>query len=252
VRKAKLIAGLVAILVLGVAASARADILPVGAWSFNEGWGTVAHNTIFRGPDGNLEGNPSWTQGRFQKALSFSSATSDEVVVPDSSGFEGRNVTVSAWVQASSSPGQFRYIVAKGGNGCMTASYGLYTGPSGGLAFYAATSSTTFVMSADAGTKVWDGNWHSVVGTYDGSAVHLYVDGREIGSGNADTTPIPYGLSTTNDLGIGDAPSCPSLGFNGKIDDVKVFNRALGPQEIYGGYLASRGLPSFVFGDLIL
>jgi hypothetical protein len=32
------------------------------------------------------------------------------------------------------------------------------------------------------GTVVWDGSWHHVAGTYEGSMVRLFVDGMEIGA----------------------------------------------------------------------
>ncbi len=41
----------------------------------------------------------------------------------------------------------------------------------------------SYNISPDAGTNIWDGNWHSVVGTFNGSEVDLYVDGKEVGSG---------------------------------------------------------------------
>ena len=90
----------------------------------------------------------------------------------------------------------------------------------------------SWTLSPDAGESVWNGQWHNVVGTYDGSTVRLYVDGRQVGSGTPDTTPIAYGLPTSNEFAIGNYPWCPESGFSGSIDEVKLFNRALGPQEI--------------------
>lgn len=249
--KAKLIAGLVAAVALATAAPAGANVLPVGAWSFNEGHGTVAHDTSLHGNDGSILGGTAWTTGRFQKALSFD-VNNDGVNVPDDQLFEGQNLTVSAWVNSTSSPGAYKYIVGKGLNGCVNGAYGIYTGPSGGLAFYVSTSQTAFVMSPDAGAGVWDGNWHNVIGTYDGSTVRLYVDGREVGSGSADSSPVQYGGAVDNDLGIGTYPGCSGLSFDGKIDEAKVFNRTLGAQEIRAAYQASKALPSIIPFDLVL
>ena len=50
---------------------------------------------------------------------------------------------------------------------------------------------------------VYDGQWHHLVGTYDGNAVRLYVDGTEIGLGTPASFPIGYNLSNSNDLFIG-------------------------------------------------
>ena len=156
--------------------------------------------------------------------------------MPDSPALEGSKVSVSAWVKAYGSPGDYRYIVTKGANGCCTGSYGLYTGANGGLEFYAATSPTTYVVSPDAAPAIWDGKWHNVVGTFDGSSVRVYIDGQQVGSGSPDSSPIQYNLPTASNLVIGDYPWCPGLDFKGDIDEVKVFNRALSPAEISLGY----------------
>ncbi|HEY3829717.1 MAG TPA: LamG domain-containing protein [Solirubrobacteraceae bacterium] len=252
-RAGKTALGLAIAVLLVAAAPAGADILPVGTWSFNEGKGSVARDSSGHHDDGHLEGLAQWTKGRFQDGLSFDGSTAG-VDVPDSPLLEPAAVTVSAWVNSSASPGIYRYIVAKGGNGCSAASYGLYTGPGGGIAFYVSrdggyawTLSPTVEPSS-----IWNGQWHNVVGTYDGSSVKLYLDGRQIGSGTPDTAPIPYGLPTSNDLEIGAYPWCSSSDFSGNIDEVKVFNRALGSLEVGLAAQLSRLLPTSFPGDLIL
>jgi hypothetical protein len=60
-----------------------------------------------------------------------------------------------------------------------------------------------------------------VAGTYDGSAVRLYVDGAEIGS-TATTIGIGYSLPTTNDFFVGAYRGSCNLHFNGLIDEVRV------------------------------
>lgn len=242
-RKAKLVGVLVVVCTLSMAAPAAARLLPVGQWDLNEDGGTIAHNdaSFFSGP-GVLSGGLTWSAGRFRSGLTFD-GTNGAVEVQDSPSLESPRVTVSAWVRSSGSPGAYRYIVAKGGNGCCTGSYGLYTGANGGIEFYVASSQTTFVVSADGGTGVWDGQWHNVVGTFDGTTVRVYVDGRQVGTGSPDSAPIPYELPSGNDLVIGNYPWCGGLGFAGDIDEVKVFDRALGSEEIRSGYTLSRWLP---------
>lgn len=250
--RGKLLVGVVAVILLGTAAPAAANVLPVGQWDLNENAGTVARNDyFFSSGHGTLAGGASWTGGRFQSGLSFN-GVDGEVYVPNSSSLEGTNVTVSAWVNANGSPGAYKYIVAKGGNGCCTGSYGLYTGANGGVEFYVASGSTTYVVSPDAGTGVWNGQWHNVVGTFDGSAVRIYVDGQQVGAGTPDSSPIQYGLPSGSDLVIGNYPWCQGLDFNGTIDEVKVFNRALNPAGISLGYKASSFLPAAAPFDLIL
>ncbi len=251
-RAAKNIVGLAAAILLTAAAPAGANFLPAGMWSFNEGRGTVAYDVSGHRDNGHLEGLAQWTQGRFQGGLNFDGAAA-AVDVPDSPALEPATVTVSVWVNSSASPGSYKYILAKGANGCLAASYGLYTGANGGLQFYVASNQGLFwTLSPSAGQSVWDGQWHNVIGTYDGSTVRLYVDGRQVGEGTQDNSPIAYGLPTSNDLLIGDYAGCAGLDFNGSIDEVKVFDRALNPLEIATGYQFSRWLPTYFPFDLIL
>jgi hypothetical protein len=250
-RAANSVAGLAVVFLLAVAAPAGADVLPVGAWPLNEGRGTVAHDYSGHHNDGTLEGLAAWTQGRFQGGVAFNGNTA-AVQVPDSASLEPASVSVSAWVDSSASPGIYRYLVAKGANGCSAASYGLYTGSGGGLEFYASTNDgLSWTVSPDAGQGVWNGQWHDVVGTYDGSTLRLYVDGQQVGAGTPDTAPIAYGLPTSNNLSIGDYPWCPESAFSGSIDEVKVFNRVLQPREIAAGYQLSRWLPSWFPFELL-
>ena len=194
-RTAKAIVGLAAAILLTVAAPAGADILPVGSWSFNEGKGTIARDFSGHRNEGHLEGLAQWAPGRFQGAVGFN-GNAAAVEVPNSTTLEPAAVSVSAWVNAGSSPGDFKYIVAKGAESCLAASYGLYTGANGGLEFYVASNTgMSWTISPDAGAGVWNGQWHNVVGTYNGSSVKLYVDGREVGSGTPDTAPIAYGCT---------------------------------------------------------
>jgi Concanavalin A-like lectin/glucanases superfamily len=249
--KAKTIVGLTTAVLLMAAAPAGAEITPTGMWPFNEARGTSAYDYSGHQNNGTLEGLAEWAPGRFQTGVSFN-GNAAAVRVPDNPSLDSPLVSVSAWVNASASPGNYKYIVAKGANGCLAASYGLYTGANGGLEFYVSTDDgLSWTLSPDAGTKVWDGHWHNVIGTYDGSAVRLYVDGQQVGSGSSDNAPISYELPTSNNLMIGDYPGCSGLDFNGRIDEVKVFDRALASPEIGLGYLLSQPLaPVFPF-DLI-
>jgi hypothetical protein len=251
-RAAKIVAGLAAGIILAAAAPAGAEILPVGVWSFNEGKGTTAYDYSGHHGDGHFEGAPQWTKGRFAGALGFN-GIGEAVTVPNSQLLEPSSVSVSAWVNSSASPGIYRYIVAKGGNGCSAGSYGLYTGTDGGLEFYVSSNQgLSWRLSPDAGQSVWNGQWHNVVGTFDRSTVRLYVDGRQVGTGTPNSTPIGYGLPTSNDLAIGGYPWCSSSDFSGNIDEVKIFNRALGAGEILPAYQLSKLLPTSFPFDLML
>jgi hypothetical protein len=231
IRKIAIPAALLALAM--IAPAAKANNGPVGEWQLNEGSGSFVKDSSGFGDTGVLSGGVSWTSGAAGSVLNFDGATG-QVRVPDATQLEpATSVTVAAWVARVGSPGDYRYIVAKGGHGCIAGSYGLYTGPDGGLDFYISRGhGTTYVRSPDAGPSVWDGRWHLVVGTFDGTTISLYVDGAEVGVGTQYPGPIEYLLSDANDLFIGAYPSCAGKDFSGTIGDVRVWNRALGASEV--------------------
>lgn len=199
-----------------------------GLWPLNEGSGQVAHDWSFSGNRGQLGStpeadaqDPAWVSlprvGWFRRsALRFSGA--QRVRVADAPSLEPDGVTVAARIR-STGPGAFRYVASKGALSCETASYGLYTGAAGGLRFYV-SDGAAYTLSADAGTDIWDGAWHTVVGAFNGSSVRLFVDGAEVGDPVAAPLEIGYDLPDTQDFFLGDyaGPCGTPLGFVGDID----------------------------------
>ncbi|MEZ5102132.1 MAG: LamG domain-containing protein [Thermoleophilia bacterium] len=225
-----LIAAALAAAALPTLASATTDLRLLGYWPLNEGTGQVARDWSGNRNHGQLgstaaadENDPTWIRGVFGRALRF--AGGDFVTVPDSPVLEPAKVTVTAFVRGEGSPGLFRYIVSKGALGCTTGSYGLYTGFGGGLAFYV-SNGDRFVVSPELDESIWDGRWHFVGGTYNGSTVRLFVDGRQIGTGSPADFGIGYGLPTSDVAEIGGYAGC-DLTFRGDVDEVTIWNRAL-------------------------
>ncbi|HEX8923133.1 MAG TPA: LamG domain-containing protein [Patescibacteria group bacterium] len=200
----------------------------VGRWNLNDNTSNTAKDSSGNKLDGAVSGI-NVVDGKFGNAYDFSS--NGFVKIANNTLAEPNNVSIEAWVKSSSSPGQFKYIFAKGANGDAYASYALYTGSSGGLSFYVADNNG-FYLSPDAGVGIWDGGWHHITGTYDGSFIRLYVDSAEIGSGTPHNTAITYNLPDSNDLFIGSYNGMTSHGFTGTIDEVRLWNRALTAAEI--------------------
>jgi hypothetical protein len=223
------------------AAPATAESLPLVAyWPMIEGRGQVIHdfsgnrNNGVMGASTAVEpSDPTWIAGGLFGALRF--AGGQFVTVPDSPSLEPQKVSVLALVRGSTSPGTYRYVVSKGAMGCTTASYGLYTGSNGGMAFYV-YNGVNYEVSPEAQPSIWNGKWHVVAGTYDGSTVRLFVDGAEVGSG---TTALPasiaYGLPTQDGglIGAYDGGSCSDdFTFVGDIDEVSIWRAALPMSQI--------------------
>ena len=183
-------------------------------------------------PDGDAN-DPTWVPGAFLGLPTLQFNGNNYLTVPDAPSLDTATITLAALVRAPSSPGAYRYIAAKGAIQCETASYGLFTGASGGLSFYVSNGPNSYTISADAGARIWNGQWHSVVGTFNGSTVNLYVDGKQIGTGSPSTVAIQYGGQDNNQFAIGDyLGACPSpMGFVGNIEGVAVL-QAVNPSLI--------------------
>jgi len=70
--------------------------------------------------------------------------------------------------------------------------------------------------------------WTHLATTYDGATVRLYVNGLQVASA-AQTGSI---ATTTNLLQIGGSPALGAQYFSGRIDEVRIYNRALSAAEI--------------------
>jgi hypothetical protein len=196
---------------------------PVASWRLDDGSGTAARDSRPLRLDGSLTPGPGWIAGVEGAALRFGGTGA--VVLPDSSALEPQAITVGAWVRRVGSPGTFRYVFSKGSSTCLRSSYALYTGSSGGMAFYVGGNGLFTLSPQAAASSVWDGRWHRVVGTYDRARVRLFVDGAQVGGGTAGPTNIEYGLASRAPY-IGAYGGC-NLPFNGDIDDVDVWSSAL-------------------------
>jgi hypothetical protein len=211
------------------AASASADPNILAKWTLDEGAGQVAAdasghvNTGVLGaatdPDG---ADPGWIPGHAGgSALTFNG--SSYVSIPDTGGLEPAHLAVDAWVQHSGSPGRWRYVLSKGSLECNRSAYGLYSGGSGGMAFYVSSASEFTVSPEVSPALVWDGAWHHVIGSYDGDRVRLWIDGSQVGTGTATSAGISY-TSGSRGVYIGTYRGSCELGFNGAIDDPTVWD----------------------------
>jgi hypothetical protein len=233
-------AAIICALIVPATASARSSPLS-GWWPMNEGRGQTIYDWSGNGNNGTLgstsgtdENDPSWIKGVFLgSALRFDG--NDFVRIPDSSDLESQNLTVSAWVRADGSPGQFKYVLAKGqSGGCITGSYGLFTGGNSGLVFYVYDGAGFHFSPGVEASQVWDNKWHHVAGTYDGQTVRFFLDGTQIGTGTPSTAPVFYDLPGGGDTTVGAyVDNTCSLYLVGDIDGVSVWNRALPISDIY-------------------
>lgn len=225
----------------GTAGTLTAQNAGVAWWRFDETTGEIitdssgAGNNGFRGDSSAADvDDPSWiTPGRLgPSALAFT--PQNFVQIPDHASLEPAQVSVQAWVQSAVAPANYAYIVGKGASDCISSSYALYTGAAGGAAFYISTPSGFILSPAVPPASIWNGAWHHLMGTYDGSTVRLFLDGVQVGSGTpTGGARIVYNMPNSNDVLIGSYdPTACALAFNGKIDEVRIWNQALSPAVI--------------------
>jgi hypothetical protein len=154
------------------------------------------------------------------KALNFD-GVNDHVTVGVNSLLEMSNGTIEAWIQTNNAGAGYRGIVSK------VNAYGLFLN-NNVLTTYNWANATLY----SAGPALNDNLWHHVAivfksGVANGS--RLYIDGLPVGTDFTYTS-----LNQNNPLTIGNnslAPA-PNQFFNGNIDAVRVWDRALCPTEI--------------------
>ncbi|MES2352848.1 MAG: LamG-like jellyroll fold domain-containing protein [Pseudomonadota bacterium] len=206
----------------------------VAAYSFDEGTGTTASDRSGKSNTGSISG-ATWVNGRFGKALSFN-GTNSRVNVSDSSSLDlSAGMTIEAWVYPTATMSGWRDIVTKERSG--GASYYLYANsdknqPANGI--FTSAENTLY-----AGTQIPVNAWTHLTATYDGGTQRLYVNGVQVAS-RSQTGAIQ---SSTSPLRIGGNAIWGEY-FQGLIDEVRIYNRALSVSEIQSDMSTAIGLAS--------
>jgi len=205
----------------------------VGYWNFDEGSGNAAADSSGNGNTGTLINSPVWTDAKNGKALSFD-GTTNYVQISDSSSLDmTAQLTLETWIYPRAyvdSTGMVSHIISR----CDYSGGHIYV-----LSMYPNSHKISYSVNPYSGEKSSIADlplnvWTHLAMTYDGSHICLYVNG-ELDSSYAQTGPI---YTTSNWLAIGCKPTGPWGGvgtyayFNGMIDEVRIYNRALTQQEI--------------------
>jgi N,N-dimethylformamidase beta subunit-like protein/concanavalin A-like lectin/glucanase superfamily protein/galactose oxidase-like protein/Big-like domain-containing protein/Kelch motif protein len=203
------------------------NVVPAGliaAYAFDEGAGTTTADAAGKGHTGTITAATWTTGGKNGNALSFN-GTNAWVTIADAADLDLTNgMTLEAWVKPSALSG-WNSVVMKEGT-ATTMSYTLYANdgnpwPSGTV--HIGTLDREVVGTAPVALGVWT----HLAATYDGATLRLYVNGVQVGS-RAQTGSIAV---STRALRIGGNAVWGEY-FNGLIDDVRVYNRALSAAEI--------------------
>ncbi len=217
----------------------------VGHWKFDETSGVTATDSSVNNNVGELveflEGDPEWwVDGNIGGSIQFRSEFNQFVLVPDYP--KGKSmISASVWAYADSAETWGSMIKNWGDSVEGQMHLGLHSAD-GDVSIFAGTESGTSAF-ARSGQPFLLNSWHHVAFSADGSTIRIYVDGELAGEGSY--TP-PLIESQIGGLGIGakltDEGDFSALGapgfWNGRLDDVGVWDRALTGDELRGIYQA--------------
>ena len=197
----------------------------VAAYSFEEGSGSTTADVSGQGNPGVISG-ASWSaRGKFGNALYFNGANS-WVTINDSPSLDLTNsMTLEAWVYPTSAMSGWRAVINKEQPGGFGAAY--YLAANSDLNQPELAVYTTDWHKLYGGPSLNANQWIHLAGTYDGTTLRLYVNGNQVSS-----QPQTGGIDVTNGvLRIGGNSYWGEF-FQGRIDEVRIYNRALSASEI--------------------
>ncbi|WP_406662141.1 LamG-like jellyroll fold domain-containing protein [Methanolobus sp. ZRKC3] len=195
-------------------------------WKLNENTGTLASDSI-GSHDGTIN-SASWTTGINSSALNFDGSTS--YVQVNERIISGYPFTISAWVKTTDS-GSDQAIANIADSSHNKKYYGIYVDSSGKASLMARKTQEKRII----GSTINDGNWHHVVGVFTSANDRtLYVDGLINGT---DTATVNFDVNVDRWAFGRWTDSTPSNYFDGSIDEVKLWDRALNATEVQQLYL---------------
>jgi len=212
---------------------------PIAHFKFDECQGTVVHSSTGVGQTGTIVVGASGTQtiigtcqttgtawgngasGKTNSSLNFD-GTDDQVDFSTIGQMGTNDFSVGTWVKGNS-PAANSGIFSRGLWGAnRSKGYGLLTALAGSNRFEFEVGGITLTSTATI-----DSNWHHVIGVRKGTTLSIYIDGTL----NKETTTAVVDLNQSFNLHLGQRGV--NVGFfNGQIDDVRIYNYALTPEQV--------------------
>jgi len=189
----------------------------VGHWTFDGAdiSGTTVYDKASTN-NGTSSGGVTKVMGKLGQSYSFN-GTSGKIALP--SFTTGATLTMSCWWKTKSTAQQSCF-------NNYDATSGVYFGIQGGGTLFAySTNNTPNVLNGPGGQTFSDGKWHHEVYTNDGTRGKLYIDGVLVT--NESQTRVSH--TGTGSIGYG---GLAGDWFNGSIDDIRIYSRALSASEV--------------------
>lgn len=195
-------------------------------WLFDEGTSTIAADSI-GGQNGTFAGSAAWTAGKHGAAVQLDGTGGTKVNVSSNSSLNLTSpFTVALWVKPTELPNTWEAIIGK-----------LYL-----ISNYAFSIWTNSGNGSSADLEIWYGSsnqltisnffsinsWVHIAVTYNGSTLVVYKNGIQVSS-TSKSTPS----TNTAVMAFGSRRDTDNTNnFEGLIDDVQFFSRALSASEI--------------------
>jgi hypothetical protein len=200
----------------------------LGYWKFDEGSGTVASDSSGKGNHGTLVGGTTWTTGEIGGALDFDGNDDYVDCGNDGSLDLTGDLTIALWFYADEA------VWSQTAHQPFISKRDTYASMDWELFYHKNNSNIELWYGNWGGNRLFDAlnvspstrTWHHLAVTRSGNAWTLWLNGQNQGTENRDGA-MPTGDSIR--IGIMGADS--THHFNGRIDEVRLYNRALNPLQ---------------------
>jgi hypothetical protein len=210
----------------GREATAPAPALPVLAFAFDEGTGITVVDRSGNNLNGTVSGAAWNGQGKYGGALAFD-GVNDSVTVNDAAALDlTTGMTLEAWVYPTAG-GTWRNVLIKERPAGEV--YNLYSagGTNAPVAYVILGAQPNTPQDATASAGLPLNTWSHLAATYDGTTLRLFMNAVQVGS-RAVSGSL---LTSSGALRIG-GNSVWGEHFQGRIDDVRIYNQALTPADL--------------------
>lgn len=196
-----------------------------GHWIMNESDGSTFQDTSVFGNDGTLT-NTGWASGQFGPCLDFN-GTSSFGEITGFNTLSNETFTILLWIRPSLIDVDTHVFLNMEESGSGDERVRFYYFATGGRLDF----EDDFGIDINSGDMLVVDKWYHAAVTYDfpGSSVKLYLDARQVAEAISGFTQAG---SAINQITLGKKTSFTELFYPGLLDDLRIYNRVLTPNEI--------------------
>jgi hypothetical protein len=213
---------------------------PVAEWKFEEKTGNTVYDTSDNNNHGTINGmvlgEETWTQGKIGSALDFD-GENDYVDFSAADIIDPSTGTIEAWIYANNwDANRMTVFSSEMGPAWADLRFVLFSNYNNSLTFSVSNGTSSITDNVNTGTILSADTWYHITGTYDGTAVKIYVNG--ILKDSYTTSIVPGSFTPTKTMA---GWHYSNRYWNGKIDQIRIFDYARTPAQVAWDY--NKGKP---------